>query len=137
MDIRKATVDQILMELARRDQKFIFMFLDSPRTKGGAELHYCNVSVKQSATALNDAVKLVNEMLDGKKPDNVAVFKRVAVNGKLVEQVEIEDVKQAIDDPWQVEINKIGAYDPWIDKEEKTENGDSDDDPWKETSQSQ
>lgn len=130
MDIRKATLDQILMELARRNHKFIFMFLDSPK-----ELHYCNVSVKQSATALNDAVELVNEMLDGKKPDNVAVFKRVALNGKLVEQVEIEDVKQALDDPWQVEINKVGEYDPWVDKEDKIEEiGEgSDDDPWKET----
>lgn len=136
MDIRKATVDQILMELARRDHKLILMFLDSPRNNNGGELHYCNVSVKQSAKALKDALKIVDDMLEGKKPDNVSVFKRVALNGKLVEQVEIEDVSKVLDDPWQP--NKVGEYDPWVEKpepepESSEEGYDSDGDPWKES----
>jgi hypothetical protein len=44
----------------------------------------------------------------------------VAVNGKLVEQFEI-DVGKAIVDPWEVELNKIGDYNPWNAKEENEE----------------
>lgn len=114
MDLKKCSIDDLTMELARRGE-FILLLPEGVRhhKQGmGAEINLHMREPKKAVDVLNSASELLQGVIKsgGKLPDNIKLLKKmVGVSGKLKE-VEVTDVNEILD-PW--EPNKIGDYNPW------------------------
>ena len=119
MDLRDASFDDIAEELARRDQKFILLFLNTNKVHGsGAEMHCGNISEKQGKQLLKDASRIFNCSTSGEKlPEDVHIVKRVLKKGEVVEEVNLDNLKGEL----EIEPNEIGSFDPWDTNESSEE----------------
>ena len=108
MDLRKASNDEIANELARRDAKFILLLTDTKRNGKGAEMHCGNLPIKRARKVLQEACDILNNEQD--VADDVRLIKRVLVNGKIVEEQELSNIKEVMSEEV---VNEIGEYDPW------------------------
>ena len=116
MDLKKATIEDISMELSRRDQPF-FLILAKPDNPE-AMFHCSLIPPKVAIHLLEDGTKVMKSIVeDGVIPPNCKILRNISRNGKIMEQVEITDIDEILD-PWKPK-NEVGEFNPW--EEEKDE----------------
>jgi hypothetical protein len=141
MNLRDASIDDISMELSRRDQPF-FLILANPDNPE-AQFHCCAIPPKVVISLFENGAKIMKTIIEGGKiPENCKISRRLVKDGKIIDEVEITEGNDLLEDPWAIENkNKIGDFNPWkevnnefeeIDspKEEKEEEIEPETDPW-------
>jgi hypothetical protein len=116
MDLKNASIDDISMELSRRDQPF-FLILAKPDNPE-AQFHCYQIPPKIAINLLEDGAKVMRTIIeDGKIPENCRILKKVTKNGVVVDEVEITEISDLFDDPWSPK-NAIGDFNPWKEVDE-------------------
>ena len=106
MDLHEATYDQIANELTRRNNKFMLILVQAAKLNG-AEMHCGNLNLEEMRNVISAAHKVMQEG----SSDSVRLFKRTMVNGKIVNEEEletVEDLEKSLKEP-----NEVGDFDPW------------------------
>jgi hypothetical protein len=110
MDLRKATIEDISMELSRRNQPF-FLILAKPDNPE-AQFYCHTIPPKMAIHLLEDGGKVMKSIVnDGIIPPNCKIVKNVIRNGKIVDQVEVTEIGDMFD-PWKPK-NEVGEFNPW------------------------